>query len=652
MTPFVSMLPRKKSAVLVLFLALLGLSAAKSVGAQAFDLDKGRVALTRLDGLWRFHPGDDARWAEPAFDDSSWPLLRSDRGWSSQGYPAMSGFGWYRFSVRIPAGSQPLALYFPRLMTSYEVYADGHQLGAFGGLPPYRKLLTGRPPLYVLPGVGFPAEKTEVIAIRVWHWPFWARYYGGGPQSAGYVGEISAVDRMRRDEFPGNPWNWAPPLFSALMCLIGGIFALGFAWQHRREREYLWFGVWLLFKAYFDGLASFANFAAINIDFREISRAMAEAGGILASLAFYSHLLRGRKDWLFWLSAIAALTRPLPFTLAMLGVLTQKQVNACNFATLLPGVAWVVILVISRAWRGIPDARLLLAPTLLQEGVIVAGIISFEAFALGFTHGSSSANKFITLTLRPFMDVIFLSAVLAILVGRFTRTRRHEEHLAGELQAARTVQQVLIPEEVPSIPGFAIESCYIPAGEVGGDFFQILPAKNGGVLAVIGDVSGKGMPAAMTVSLLVGTFRTLAHYTQSPAEILAAMNQRMLARSSGGFTTCLVLTVSAAGKLTAANAGHIAPYVNGNELSLINGLPLGLSAHEQYIESVFPLAPGEQLTLVTDGVVEARATNGELLGFERVKAMATHSADSIARAAQNYGQDDDVTVLTLHLAPA
>jgi hypothetical protein len=414
------MLPRKKPAVLVLFLAFLGLSAVNSVGAQVFDLDKGRVALTRLDGLWRFHPGDDAHWAYPSFDDSSWPLLRSDRGWNSQGYPGMSGFGWYRFSIRIPDGTQPLALYFPRMMTSYEVYADGHRLGAFGGMPPDRKLLTGSPPLYVLPGVGSPAEKTVVIAIRVWHWPFWAHYYGGGPQSAGYVGEISAVDRMRRDDFPGNPWNWAPPLFSALMCLIGGIFALGFAWQHRREREYLWFGVWLLFKAYFDGLASFGNFAAINIDFREISRAMAEAGGILASLAFYSQLLRGRKDWLFWLSAIAALTRPLPFTLAMLGVFTQTQVNTCNFATLLPSVAWIVILVIARAWRGIPDARLLLAPTLLQEGVIVAGVISFEAFALGFTHGSSSANRFITFTLRPFVDVIFLSAMLAILVGRFT----------------------------------------------------------------------------------------------------------------------------------------------------------------------------------------------------------------------------------------
>ena len=518
-------------------------------------------------------------------------------------------------------------------------------------MPPYRKLLTGRPPLYVLPGVGFPGEKTVVIAIRVWHWPFWAHYYGGGPQSAGYVGEISAIDRMRRDDFPGNPWSWAPPLFSAMMCLIGGIFALGFAWQHRREREYLWFGVWLLFKAYFDGLASFGNFAAINIDFREISRAMAEAGGILASLAFYSHLLRGRKDWLFWLSAIAALTRPLPFTLAMLGVLTQTQVNACNFATLLPGVAWVVILVIARAWRGIPDARLLLAPTLLQEGVIVAGIISFEAFALGFTHGSSSANRFITYTLRPFVDVIFLSAMLAILVGRFTRTRRHEEHLAGELQAARTVQQILIPDEVPSIPGFAIESCYIPAGEVGGDFFQILPAKHGGLLAVIGDVSGKGMPAAMTVSLLVGTLRTLAHYTESPGEMLAAMNERMLGRSHGGFTTCLALRIDADGRLTIANAGHLAPYLAGREVATENGLPLGLSAASEYAETTFELHGSDRLTLLTDGVVEARDSRGELMGFERTLALTKLSAQRIAEAARDFGQEDDITVLTLGFQP-
>ena len=211
----------------------------------------------------------------------------------------------------------------------------------------------------------------------------------------------------------------------------------------------------------------------------------------------------------------------------------------------------------------------------------------------------------------------------------------------------RAVQQVLIPDEIPSISSFRLQSVYQPCGEVGGDFFQILAAKNGGVLAVIGDVSGKGMPAAMTVSLLVGTIRTLAHYTQSPAEILKAMNQRMLGRSQGGFTTCLVLRADLDGTLTIANAGHIPPYLAGRELALESGLPLGLSDAEIYAESIFHLAPGEQLTLLTDGVVEAREKAGALFGFERTAALSTQPAQAIAAAAQAFGQDDDITVLSL-----
>ncbi len=240
---------------------------------------------------------------------------------------------------------------------------------------------------------------------------------------------------------------------------------------------------------------------------------------------------------------------------------------------------------------------------------------------------------------------------LTILARDLTRDRREKERMAAELEAGRAVQQVLIPEEIPTIPGFNIQSVYKPFGEVGGDFFQVLPVKSDreadGVLVIIGDVSGKGMPAAMTVSLLVGTVRTLAHYTQSPGEILAAMNQRMLARSSGGFTTCLVLRADPDGTLTIANAGHIAPYLAGKELPLENGLPLGFAAETAYAESTFQLAQGQQITLVTDGVVEARDKTGALHGFERTAAISTETAESIARAAQHFGQDDDITVLTL-----
>ncbi len=261
-------------------------------------------------------------------------------------------------------------------------------------------------------------------------------------------------------------------------------------------------------------------------------------------------------------------------------------------------------------------------------------------------------------------------ATLVIFIRDLIRDRRDKQRMAAELAAGRAVQHVLIPEDVPAIPGFNIQSVYKPFGEVGGDFFQVLPVialpvnalptnalpinndpVSGGALVIIGDVSGKGMPAAMTVSLLVGTVRTLAHYTSSPGEILAAMNLRMLARSNGGFTTCLVLRVDADGTLTIANAGHIPPYVDGKELQFEGGLPLGISADAIYPESTFQLSPEQQLTLLTDGVVEARDKSGTLFGFERSASLSTQPAEAIALAAQAFGQDDDITVLSVTRMP-
>jgi hypothetical protein len=244
------------------------------------------------------------------------------------------------------------------------------------------------------------------------------------------------------------------------------------------------------------------------------------------------------------------------------------------------------------------------------------------------------------------------TVTLAIFVRDLIRDRAEKQRLAAELAASRAVQQVLIPEQIPEIPGFAIRSVYEPYGEVGGDFFQILTVADGGVLIAIGDVSGKGMPAAMMVSLLVGTLHALLETTNSPGQLLAGLNRCTLGRSHGGFTTCLILRVDADGAATFANAGHIAPYRNGAELECENGLPLGLVAAAVYPESGFALAAGEQLTLVTDGVVEARNAAGELFGFERMAASAGNTAEAMVQAAQAFGQDDDITVLTVVLIPA
>jgi serine phosphatase RsbU (regulator of sigma subunit) len=243
-------------------------------------------------------------------------------------------------------------------------------------------------------------------------------------------------------------------------------------------------------------------------------------------------------------------------------------------------------------------------------------------------------------------------AMLGILVQRFARSRRDEERLAGELEAARVVQQILIPEELPHIRGLAIETVYKPAGQVGGDFFQVLPCSGQGALIVIGDVSGKGMPAAMTVSLLVGTFRTLAHFTENPSEILSGMNQRMIGRQKDGFVTCLVLRVATDGKLTLANAGHLVPYCNGHEIAVESGLPLGLDPNATYPETNLQLPGGAPLTLMTDGVVEARARDGELFGFDRSRDLSSQSAEKIAQTAQAFGQEDDITVVRITRAAA
>ena len=177
--------------------------------------------------------------------------------------------------------------------------------------------------------------------------------------------------------------------------------------------------------------------------------------------------------------------------------------------------------------RGNLDARLLLGPFSLQNGATLGGGLLFgmQAFGLGGSLIAFWAEKWDSLFQWPFpisvqniADFLCQISILAILVLRFARTRRDEERMSSELEAARTVQQVLIPEEIPTIPGLALECVYKPAGQVGGDFFQILGTANNSALIVIGDVSGKGMPAAMAVSLLVGTVRTLAHYTQSPAQ--------------------------------------------------------------------------------------------------------------------------------------
>jgi serine phosphatase RsbU (regulator of sigma subunit) len=253
--------------------------------------------------------------------------------------------------------------------------------------------------------------------------------------------------------------------------------------------------------------------------------------------------------------------------------------------------------------------------------------------------------------LNTIFNILFLVAMLAFLIRRFSLGRQQEERLLAEFEAARQVQHLLVPESAAGIAGFAIDSVYVPAESVGGDFFQQIPDDRGGVLVVIGDVAGKGLPAAMMVSMLVGAIRTEAAHTHDPAALLISLNERLLGRTQGGFVTCLAARLSSFGELSIANAGHIPPWRNGRALELPGSLPLGIVGNPEYRSEIFTLAPGDRLTFLSDGVVEARSSSGELFGFERTGEVSGQSAKEIAETAKQFGQEDDITVLTLSFAP-
>jgi serine phosphatase RsbU (regulator of sigma subunit) len=306
--------------------------------------------------------------------------------------------------------------------------------------------------------------------------------------------------------------------------------------------------------------------------------------------------------------------------------------------------------------RGNREAGILLIPMVFWSFttytyailVVLQQIPATHARALRAMHGISSFSVgYFVLGLGDVTGLLFFLTLAAIIVRRSTRMSRQQALHEGELAAAREIQQVILPEHADPVPGFKVESVYQPAQQVGGDFFQILPDGDGGLLVVVGDVAGKGLPAAMLVSVLVGAIRTAAAYSQSPAEILAQLNDRLVGRTHGGFSTALAARISADGSVTIANAGHLSPYLDGREVELPGALPLGVVGNAEYETTQFYFAPGSRLTFYSDGVVEAQNQKGELFGFDRAKSISTQPAAAIVEAAVQFGQSDDITVVAI-----
>jgi hypothetical protein len=243
--------------------------------------------------------------------------------------------------------------------------------------------------------------------------------------------------------------------------------------------------------------------------------------------------------------------------------------------------------------------------------------------------------------LQAGFNLIALIGLFVVIAQRHRQVALNRADLQGEMKAAQEVQW-LLTSSTPDVALWAsVEVAYLPAREVGGDFYFSRQTQDG-QLVVVGDVSGKGLRAGMLASAALGAVRALD--TDSPASLLQGMNSVLHGQVGGGFVTCCAALLRKDGQLVVANAGHPSPYVGGQEFPVEAGLPLGIMPDSDYQEST---GHGDSITLVSDGVVEAENAQRELFGFERTRDISTKSAQEIAEAAKAWGQTDDITVVTV-----
>ena len=243
---------------------------------------------------------------------------------------------------------------------------------------------------------------------------------------------------------------------------------------------------------------------------------------------------------------------------------------------------------------------------------------------------------------------------------------RERERIEQELRTAQDIQQTFLPKEVPTLPGWQLVPYYQPAREVGGDFYDFLPFEDGRLGLVIGDVTDKGIPAALVMTATRTMLRTAARETTSPGQVLARVNDLLYDEIPAKmFVTCFYAILDPeSGKVSYANAGHDLPYRRQEEGVTelwATGMPLGLMPGSCYDEHEITVEPGEDLLFYTDGLVEAHNPDHEMFSFPRLKTLlgahdgGTPLIDLLLKELQSFTgegweQEDDVTLVTLQRA--
>ncbi len=620
-----------------------------------------------LAGTWLLHRGALPDGASPTLDDSAWTQVQTSRPLFTYMLFNLNEI-WYRRHIRLAPGTHGLAITLADFGGSYRVFANGIELGGHGRMSNHGEYLIARSDTFSIPDSALPTQSQQDLTIAIHAFvgtvdraEFTLRD-GIAPATTVFLGPANLLYRDQQTYF--NTGYQESPTFLALWGVLL-VLAIALSLLIRGVPLYPILAV----------IAGGHLLSRLLLDFAEFH--------------YYSH-----THWLTWpiyLGLIASALGALELARTIAAVRRRRWFIAVEVVYVLAqcslilaalgAVSYLVSAVLTRGaeylWLAVLSLIVIVGLSRRkQDAAIIAGATGLYLFYLAlFKALPYLVFDYPVLThlqhtlldkVHPgeILNLVVIVAYLTVIIVHTLRIIRERATIATEIEAARTMQQLLLARSSEPTPGFLVESAYLPAGEVGGDFFLIAPTPGGGLFAIIGDVSGKGLRAAMRVSMILGVLRR--EPSRSPEIVLCSLNEALLTPTGGpadaGFTTACAVQIDAFGHFTIANAGHLSPYLvtfqngpvqNGaqqftsRELITPAALPLGLAPDQIYETLTGQLLPTQRLVLLSDGVAEARSPKGELYGFDRVLPLVLRSAHEIATTALRFGQEDDITVLTL-----
>ena len=638
-----------------------------------------------LDKNWRVGITSNLAASSPTFDDSKWAVrdakpsigevpnedatapagsTKSSAGSSTPPTPPAPArrYAFFRLHVQLSPHHGPLALLIELPVThgttlevgspglSPEVFVNGKQVQPEGSHADTPEEFQPISRLYNLNLD--PSQSSLTLVVRVIYSAFGNDAYTGFFATRTlYLGNPVDIQRELNLWSDRMLFERLPELIYSILLVVLAVFLFALYFSEKGHPEYLWLALHEL--------------SAAPIGFIELAGSSARLNALLCAtivlqlllisaylffeflVAFLSLKQRWYIRGLRYTAPILACVGPALHFLFHRGVILFLAV--IFISSILWFIGWSIFVfgtLISAAARRNFEAGLFLVPLGFS---LVAIVDSIVGSAINGANASSYASPLtfqagpIPINISNIGGYAGILVIVLIVFFRYLRVQRDQEHATNEMAAARGVQELLIPQEKLATPGFEVDSVYSPASEVGGDFFHVQTMGREGILVVIGDVAGHGLKAAMNVSLLMGALRRTTE--RNPARILEALNRVISGTDS--FTTCQALWFGINGEMVIANAGHLPPYLNSQEIALPGSLPLGVLLENIYEEARFFLHPGDRILLLSDGVVEARHPNGELFGFDRVRMFSQEPAADLAEAAKSFGQQDDITVLTV-----